>query len=1477
MFKKKLKKRMRKHLALPLAMLLFLSASTASYNSSVKALETEDAGYVAEEALLEEVEETSTLTDAVEERKDDISFVEDSGNDAATEFTFTTVIQGDNYEKITPLEMLYDDRIDLSDYEATAADVQISSQQVTSKKLGTNDADDAVLVVADGQLVAVGTGTATVKIKDEIYEVTVTAAPISMLLVTGHSLGEGLYGNGTDSVLCDDGWAYDTRRTTTLTSDMGIGYGASKRPDGIDALVSSGAGVQGNDSALAYEWKKLTGEKLWVINTSVGGSNLLSWSPGTVYSSNYNNTVTLFQNAETIMKNEVAAGHYILKHMGVVNHCSENGDETKNPTEYDKQFDAMWRGFKSDFAMDIDGDGKTETVDCIALAPVWKMYADRSADATPIENPYVFTSGRLANYYMAYFENDGVILSTNIGRQWLTDDAVAKFFQEHPVSSYFTKSHGASLPGSPTAMKNYKEGTTQYYGITVDGIHYCQLGYNIVGLEIMDSMYKYWYGTNQATSARLLLADGKTVVTGTLSEPYKLDESESLYLVPDTNLGAKLNFEASGSITYEYPCQVRAVSTGQGTLKINSENGVTLCTVVFQVGDGSTQPPQHVCGNGTFVKAVNATCTTAGSKSYYTCSCGKYYEDEACTVCISNIDTWKVVAALGHNMIAATCTEAAHCARCTYTEGTEAGHDFTGGYDGYDADSHWHICNRTGCDAIDEAVAHFGGTATTDKPAVCSGCGRYYGDTLKTPIVTAPTVNEEVVYNPDKTLADYTLSGTDAVCNGQTIKGTWSWKDMTIVPEVCITKYKVVFTPDDLTKYVPVEKEIVINVKKATPKFTKLPSAGAITYGQSVGEAEIIGGIASVAGTKLWTVTDSVLMPTVAEAAARTYRIEFRPVDAVNYETIYVDVNVTVNKAAQAPNMPSATMNPAYSVDCVGELALTANWSWADKDVNATLVAGKPYVATAVYTGADAGNYEIETVNITISRSLCNHTPELRGEKKPTCTETGYSGDIYCSTCEELIVRGEKLETTPHQGGRANCKQGKICTVCKTEYGDCDPTVHIEKEVRNKVAASCTRDGYSGDTYCVACNSLIAQGVVDKKATGHNYKGVVTKEPTYDEEGITTYTCIICEDSYTEEIAKRPVDVPFCKESVLTRGWDEIALYVSQVRTGEVVTIDMNGDITVPAEILRVIYGKDVAVKFEMSDGTSWTIGGKYITDIPEKDVDLRIWTNGNNIPVDAILEIAGDRPYRQMHFVTDGALGFETTINVSFDATTEGLYANVFKYNVKTGKLEYMNSEQVAANGMVAISLDEAVDYVIILADTSMEPAKDEPSKDEPSKDEPSKDEPSKDEPSKDEPSKDEPSKDEPSKDEPGTEAPSAGVPNAEVTTSQTPAQSTQQTQATESGTSGGNITVQETTEGVEETSETAKEKETTEKETSEEVTEVDFEETIAMETEENLFENDEKASKNNHLWIKILVCVLLFAVISGAGLIVWKKRRDL
>ena len=66
---------------------------------------------------------------------------------------------------------------------------------------------------------------------------------------------------------------------------------------------------------------------------------------------------------------------------------------------------------------------------------------------------------------------------------------------------------------------------------------------------------------------------------------------------------------------------------------------------------------------------------------------------------------------------------------------------------------------------------------------------------------------------------------------------------------------------------------------------------------------------------------------------------------------------------------------------------------------------------------------------------------------------------------------------------------------------------------------TCTEAGV-GHRECATCNIVVESGIT-VEALGHDYKDVVTKEPTTSEEGEMTYTCSRCGDSYTEPIPNK--------------------------------------------------------------------------------------------------------------------------------------------------------------------------------------------------------------------------------------------------------------------------------------------------------------------------------------------------------------------
>ena len=155
---------------------------------------------------------------------------------------------------------------------------------------------------------------------------------------------------------------------------------------------------------------------------------------------------------------------------------------------------------------------------------------------------------------------------------------------------------------------------------------------------------------------------------------------------------------------------------------------------------------------------------------------------------------------------------------------------------------------------------------------------------------------------------------------------------------------------------------------------------------------------------------------------------------------------------------------------------------------------------------------------------------ELRNKKEATCTAEGYTGDTYCKDCGTKLQTGKAIAKKSHtwDAGKitqeATCAKTGIktytCTVCKTTKTENVPATgnHKNTELRNVKEATCTEEGYTGDTYCKDCGSKIASGQKISK-TEHTWNsGVITTSPTCVERGVKIYTCNICQTTRTEEL-----------------------------------------------------------------------------------------------------------------------------------------------------------------------------------------------------------------------------------------------------------------------------------------------------------------------------------------------------------------------
>ena len=176
----------------------------------------------------------------------------------------------------------------------------------------------------------------------------------------------------------------------------------------------------------------------------------------------------------------------------------------------------------------------------------------------------------------------------------------------------------------------------------------------------------------------------------------------------------------------------------------------------------------------------------------------------------------------------------------------------------------------------------------------------------------------------------------------------------------------------------------------------------------------------SVDNKQTWKILDSSNpIPTVKTVEeAKNTKIYIQISNSNYYTWTSGEYKATISPATQAPHFPS-TINIPVSWSCkkVEDVKgfFEDDWKWSDSDISKELPVGEEISATAVYKGADAGNYLNESVEFKITRSKCTHEHTAgRYYSSPSCTSSGYSGDTYCTDCNETLSYGYTISAYGH-------------------------------------------------------------------------------------------------------------------------------------------------------------------------------------------------------------------------------------------------------------------------------------------------------------------------------------------------------------------------------------------------------------------------------------------------------------------------------
>lgn len=402
-------------------------------------------------------------------------------------------------------------------------------------------------------------------------------------------------------------------------------------------------------------------------------------------------------------------------------------------------------------------------------------------------------------------------------------------------------------------------------------------------------------------------------------------------------------------------------------------------------------------------------------------------------------------------------------------------------------------------------------------------------------------------------------------------------------------------------------------------------------------------------------------------------------------------VSFTIRKAEKAPNMPKSIMSVGKQYETVGEVPLPKGWSFQEQDQDTALEIGVPVKVTAIYTGADRGNYQTESIEITITRSnTCDHVYVGVVTRKPAVGSEGVKTYTcrYCSSqyTEKIPALSggqtpESQETEDASGDGQDAGKGGGQS---TEGGS--QTAGDESSQPGNGAEQGQKPGNGGKPQDPGKDQN-GKPSGDTKPGGNKNEA---KPGIGDGNGNTS------KDGKEKESGK-----PFIKGEDGKEGWQVIETQADAAKEGDTIHVDMNGTTTVPGEIFDSIRGRDVTVTFDMGGGISWTVNGLTVTAQKGKPIDFGVTTRaeaGKPIPVEVINNVTGERYSINLTLSYEGEFGFMAVLTVNMDAANAGLYANLFYYNPESGALEFICAGQIDAEGNTNLTFTHASDYTIVI-----------------------------------------------------------------------------------------------------------------------------------------------------------------------------------
>lgn len=193
---------------------------------------------------------------------------------------------------------------------------------------------------------------------------------------------------------------------------------------------------------------------------------------------------------------------------------------------------------------------------------------------------------------------------------------------------------------------------------------------------------------------------------------------------------------------------------------------------------------------------------------------------------------------------------------------------------------------------------------------------------------------------------------------------------------------------------------------------------------------------------------------------------------------------------------------------------------------------------------------------------------------------------------------------------------------------------------------------------------------------------------------------------------------PFIKPAdgtalVTKTGWEIIKSEAEDAPEGDLINVDMNGEVVVPGEVLNVLSGRDITIAFYMGNGMVWRVNGRSFKADKIGDIDFSAETEAGKIPEDlstvpgSLYQDLREKPGSvdgsiYLKLLHQGEFGFTAVLSLDAGKENAGLTAVLIYLGQGEEEPEFVCDCGIMADGTVEFLFTRGGNYVVVVGGVS-------------------------------------------------------------------------------------------------------------------------------------------------------------------------------